>query len=117
MRNTVNLGNPNLLGISRRPTPDNALFARSEGRANPIVTTICFALSAAASVPLGVIRLRPAVKYVDVSSATSGSFKFPLKSFSNHLFLLFTYENLYCLNEQYQSILQAHTQTSTKIFT
>src|SRR3546814_9914426 len=62
-RKTVNLGNPNLLGIFRRPTPENALFALSEGRANPIVTTICFALSAAASGPLEVIRPRPAGKY------------------------------------------------------
>src|SRR3546814_12652910 len=71
-RKTVNLGNPNLLGIFRRPTPENALFALSEGRANPIVTTICFALSAAASGPLEVIRPRPAGKYVEVSSATHG---------------------------------------------
>src|SRR3546814_12502581 len=42
------------------------------GRANPIVTTICFALSAAASGPLEVIRPRPAGKYVEVSIATHG---------------------------------------------
>src|SRR3546814_999911 len=83
-RKTVNLGNPNLLGIFRRPTPENALFALSEGRANPIVTTICFALSAAASGPLEVIRPRPAGKYVEVSSATHGSLKSPLKTFHNH---------------------------------